>query len=154
MRIVIEDGIKKRYPTETETEILGFFPPYRFLSNFHVHPITMPDGLTYRSTENAYQAYKLLDVEERKAFTNLTCGEAQKMGQKIKMREDWLKVRTEVMMMCLEEKFKNPELMAMLKATAPKYLEETNNWGDKFWGKVDGQGQNMLGQLLMEIRDR
>lgn len=28
-----------------------------------------------------------------------------------------------------------------------------NNWGDKIWGQVNGQGRNLLGQILMEVRE-
>ena len=154
MRIVVEDGFTKRYPTETEDSILGFFPPYRFLSNYHVITITMPDGLTYPSTENAYQAYKLESVEARKPFTTCTAGQAKHMGQDIVLRDNWDKMKVEIMRLCLEAKFKDPDLMEALKSTAPKYLEETNNWSDTFWGVCEGKGQNMLGQLLMEIRDK
>ena len=31
-------------------------------------------------------------------------------------------------------------------------LEEGNNWGDKYWGTVEGEGKNMLGKLLMKVR--
>jgi len=154
VKIVFEDGKTKRLPTVTEDSILGFFPPYRFLSNYHVVDVLMPDGLTYPSTENVYQAYKLLSVEERKPFTTCTPGEAKSMGQKVKLRGDWEHIKVSVMLSCLEVKFQNTELRKLLLETSPKYLEETNNWGDKFWGKVDGQGQNMLGQLLMQIRER
>lgn len=154
MQIVHEHGVKKRLPTVTEKEILGFFGAYRFLSNYHVVDILMPDGLTYPSTENAYQAYKLLDVELRKPFTKYTCGEAKKAGQDIELRSDWEKVKVEIMLSCLEVKFKTAGLMNLLQATAPKYLEETNDWKDTFWGVCEGKGQNMLGQTLMKIRDR
>lgn len=30
---------------------------------------------------------------------------------------------------------------------------EENNWGDKFWGTVNGVGENHLGKILMRIRD-
>lgn len=114
----------------------------------------MPDGLTYPSTENAFQAYKLESVEDRKPFTTYTCGQAKAEGQKVKLRSDWMNVRVDVMRLCLEIKFQDPELKAMLKATAPKYLREDNDWNDKYWGFCDGTGSNMLGQLLMEIRDK
>lgn len=29
---------------------------------------------------------------------------------------------------------------------------EGNTWGDKFWGVCDGEGENHLGKLLMEVR--
>ena len=47
----------------------------------------------------------------------------------------------------------NPDLGTKLKDTYPLYLEETNNWRDEFWGVCNGRGQNMLGKLLMEVRE-
>jgi ribA/ribD-fused uncharacterized protein len=154
MKIIIENGKSKRISTVTEDSILGFFPPYRFLSNYHIIPIKMSDGLIYPSTENAYQAHKLLSIKDREPFVTYTCGEAKSAGGKVNLRTDWEKVKVDIMRSCLEVKFQNDELKAMLKATAPKYLEETNDWRDTYWGKVCGVGQNMLGRLLMEIRDR
>jgi predicted NAD-dependent protein-ADP-ribosyltransferase YbiA (DUF1768 family) len=50
------------------------------------------------------------------------------------------------------QKFSTPEFSKMLLSTGDKYLEETNHWGDTFWGKSGGIGENKLGQILMEIR--
>lgn len=42
----------------------------------------------------------------------------------------------------------------LLMATGNKYLEERNWWGDLYWGRdKEGNGENMLGKLLMEIRE-
>ncbi len=61
------------------------------------------------------------------------------------------------MLYCVLDKFtRNPQLREMLLATGDKYLEETNHWGDKYWG-VDyktGVGFNKLGVILMDVRDR
>jgi hypothetical protein len=49
---------------------------------------------------------------------------------------------------------RNLELRQKLLDTAGKYLEETNNWGDSWWG-VDvkkKQGRNHLGTILMATR--
>ena len=48
----------------------------------------------------------------------------------------------------------NADLAARLVATDHRYLEETNWWGDTYWGFFQGAGQNVLGRLLMETRDR
>ena len=139
MQIVIEDGKTKRYTTETPDGIYGFFPPFhRFLSNFHLCNITMPDGLTYPSTENAFQAQKTLDLVARRAFTTCTPGVAKAMGGALKLRPDWDSERVNIMRICLQEKFKDAHLLELLKATGSKYLREDNNWGDKFWGYCNG----------------
>lgn len=32
-------------------------------------------------------------------------------------------------------------------------LIEGNDWGDTFWGMVDGEGENNLGKILMRVRE-
>lgn len=56
------------------------------------------------------------------------------------------------MKLALEAKFKIPELNKKLIETKNYYIEETNNWHDYYWGVCNGVGQNMLGNMLMEIR--
>ena len=53
----------------------------------------------------------------------------------------------------LKIKYSNEELKQKLLATQNLYLEETNTWGDTFWGVCNGKGYNMLGHLTMAIRD-
>ena len=45
------------------------------------------------------------------------------------------------------------EMARKLLGTGNAHLAEGNNWGDTFWGTVNGEGQNVLGVLLMRIRD-
>ena len=52
----------------------------------------------------------------------------------------------------MRRKFQIPSLRDKLIATGDAYIEETNNWGDEFWGVCHGFGENMLGKILMEIR--
>lgn len=46
----------------------------------------------------------------------------------------------------------NSDLRYRLLRTGDAYLEETNNWGDKFWGVCDGEGENHLGKIIMKVR--
>lgn len=135
----------------SDTKILGFFHEYRFLSNYHVCEI-WDDGLGYSSTEAAYQAAKV-PLEERKIFTKLSPSESKKLGQKIKISEDWNVIKFDVMSRILYKKFtKHEYLKELLLATGDKYLEETNYWNDTIWGTCRGEGENRLGKLLMEVR--
>ena len=52
----------------------------------------------------------------------------------------------------LRQKFSKDPLRLKLLRTAPKKLLEENTWNDDFWGTVNGEGKNMLGKLLMRIR--
>ena len=78
--------------------------------------------------------------------------EARRLGQKLVFREDWEKVKISVMRDLVSQKFQCPVLKAKLLSTGSKLLEETNSWGDTFWGVCNGIGSNHLGLILMEIR--
>jgi predicted NAD-dependent protein-ADP-ribosyltransferase YbiA (DUF1768 family) len=47
----------------------------------------------------------------------------------------------------------DPTLGVSLLATGNRPLIEGNDWGDTFWGQVDGRGENHLGELLLKIRE-
>ena len=76
------------------------------------------------------------------------------MGRKVSLRKDWESVKVNEMRKIVKEKFlQNPDLQKKLIETNSEYLEEGNTWGDRLWGTVDGCGANLLGQILMELRD-
>jgi len=135
--------------------ITSFRDDNHFLSNFYVCPITM-DGLSYTSTENAFQAAKTLKESERTAFTTCTAGQSKRLGRTITLRPDWEDVKVPVMRTLLFQKFAMNPLRDQLLNTGDAILIEGNNWGDQFWGMefVEGQwyGKNYLGALLMEVR--
>ena len=53
----------------------------------------------------------------------------------------------------LRVKFSSPDLKEKLLSTGDRYLVEGNSWGDVYWGVCGGKGINMLGKLLMQIRE-
>lgn len=134
--------------------IYGFNGDYHFLSNFH--PATVEyNGLIYPTTEHAYQASKTLNHSERLIISNLPFPAlAKKAGKRAKMRDDWDSIKVSVMRELLDLKFQHPHLKQQLIDTGDLYLEETNYWRDTFWGVCNGKGNNVLGNLLMELRDR
>lgn len=135
-----------------ENRINGFFGEYRWLSNYHECPV-MFKGLIFKSSEAAYQAAKSLNPTDWLRFSNMEPGESKKEGRKLKLREDWDEVKDEIMRNILFDKFlRNKDLREKLIATDKKQLEETNWWGDTYWGVCDGKGENKLGKTLMEIR--
>jgi ribA/ribD-fused uncharacterized protein len=109
-------------------------------------------GMTFPSTENAYQAVKSLDPIVRQKFVAIRPVEAKRLGMTVKLRSDWESVKEEIMYDLNKAKFRVPYLKELLLATGDKYLEETNNWSDTFWGVCDGKGKNKLGHILMKIR--
>jgi hypothetical protein len=57
------------------------------------------------------------------------------------------------MLELLRQKFYyDRKLYEALLGTGDALLIEGNNWGDTFWGQVNGQGSNMLGTMLMLVR--
>lgn len=139
---------------EQKEIIFGFNGEYRFLSNFYETPITY-EGITYPSVENAYQAAKTINQEERLQFVKISSKEAKSLGRKITIREEWDTVKLQVMWNLIYEKFtRNRKLLSFLILTGDKHIEETNWWGDKFWGVCRGEGENNLGKLLMKLREK
>ena len=134
--------------------IYGFQGQYRFLSNFWPAKVHY-EGMEYNSVEHAYQAAKTLDKETRLRIRDLRKpGEAKHEGNKVEMRADWEEVKVDIMRFLVREKFSmNSKLKEQLLATGDQYLEETNHWGDTFWGVCRGRGRNELGRILMEVRE-
>lgn len=133
--------------------ITSFRNKYFFLSNFYEAPIIF-DNVRYRNNEAAFQAQKCIDPEDRKKFSELDPATAKKMGRKIKLRSDWEDVKVGLMRKIVFAKFtQHPNLTVELLNTKDEELVEGNNWGDKVWGQVNGEGQNLLGKILMEVRD-
>lgn len=137
------------------TEVREFRGEYAFLSNFFPSPV-MYEGRLWLTSEHAYQAAKTIIPDEiEQIFNATTPGKAKRLGQSITICDDWNDIRIDVMSEILEAKFSIPELEEKLLSTGNIKLLEGNAWGDKFWG-VDintGIGQNMLGTLLMQIRE-
>ena len=53
----------------------------------------------------------------------------------------------------LAQKFRLGQPLGLrLIATGDAELVEGNTWGDRYWGVVDGVGENRLGELLMDRR--
>ena len=126
---------------------------YAFLSNFQKCNIEF-EGDVYPTVEHAFQAAKTFDKEERKRILSFASPViAKRIGRKVKLRPDWEYVKCDIMLLLLKKKFEDPELAEKLLATGDAELIEGNNHGDRFWGMVNGEGKNMLGKLLMEVRD-
>ena len=142
---------------------------YNFLSNFYIleNPI-LGIGMTwFYSVENAYLAEKIiyclnLPYEKRKEmvqqFKNFTSGQAKSAGKRLSQRPDfdrtlWQENSIQLMTTLVQYKFRiNPDLMTRLKAIEGEIVED-NNWGDTFWGRCYGVGENHLGRILMKVRD-
>lgn len=138
-----------------------FEEKYRFLSNYFPCEVIY-EGITYPTTEHAYQAAKTLNIEHRQKIAEMpTPGKAKRAGQIVEIREDWNDVKCDVMREILWLKFEQDEFKHKLLDTGDSELVEGNTWHDNIWGVCScgncplhkaGPGTNWLGNLLMEIR--
>ena len=136
-----------------ECPIVSFRESYSFLSNFHPCEIRY-DGMTFFSSEAAFQAQKCRNPADRVNFSSLSATQAKVLGKRIDKRADWFEVSIPIMDEIIRIKFSEPTLKFMLKSTGTCPIIEANTWGDKFWG-IDEKtriGENHLGKILMQVR--
>lgn len=126
---------------------------HAFLSNFF--PVSVEfEGMTFPSVEHAYVAAKTTSIKSREHIQAMRSpGKAKRYGRHLKLRPDWENIKVRVMEELLRDKFSEDPLRRRLLSTRGYRIEEGNWWNDKFWGVCDGEGQNMLGKLLMKIRE-
>lgn len=127
-------------------------------SNFYERNFTI-DGITYKTNEHYFQSKKFSDADmdyAQKVIDAETPKKAKSLGRgnSTNLRPDWNTARVDIMYEGLKAKFtQNEDLRNLLLSTHKKELIE-NNKADAFWGcGRDGKGKNMLGQLLMKLRD-
>lgn len=124
-------------------------PDYTFLMNSYPVDVEF-DGTTYSTLEHAFQAAKTDDAYNRaKIKLTTSARKAKKIGRSVTLRAGWDDERVGVMKELLTAKFKDAELCKLLLATKDAKLVAG---GDPFWGETHGQGENHLGNLLMEVR--
>lgn len=128
----------------------------KWLSNFSPVKIVI-DGIEYPSTEHAYMSAKCANPTWKKVCANetITCGQIKFLGSTVKLVDNWNDIKLGVMTECVNQKFAQQPYRDLLLATGDRFLQEGNNWSDLIWG-VDietGEGQNLLGKLIMEFRE-
>lgn len=131
---------------------MKFRDQYAFLSNMCPCEVVDEYGIKYKCVETAFQAAKTNNVQDRAFISNLNGPSAKKAGRRVKIIPNWDKERLNVMYRLLKQKFSNPELLSKLLYITGEIVED-NTWGDTFWGKCNGEGENHLGIMLMKIRD-
>lgn len=137
-----------------------FDDEYFFLSNFSASPFKDECGDFYPTMEHYFQAQKATDLYDFELVRNAkTPRQAKAYGRQIKLAPDWESIKIDAMRKGLHFKFAIPELRHKLLATDDQYLEEGNFHHDNYWGNCycsrckDIMGRNVLGNLLMEIRE-
>ncbi|MFC7074690.1 NADAR family protein [Halovenus rubra] len=150
----MSDYNRTQWPTE---DVIGPFEnDNEFLSNFYEVSVVY-DGTEFPTSEHAYQAMKARDEEE--LYDEIASAEspnkAKKLGKKPSPPKNWEERKKYIMLEIVTAKFaQNPELRERLLKTGDELLVELNWWDDTYWGADSdtGEGKNMLGRILMEVR--
>ncbi|MGH8792470.1 MAG: GTP cyclohydrolase II [Stackebrandtia sp.] len=130
----------------------NFSGEWEFLSNYYPGVVEF-EGDFYPALEHAYQAAKTTDVAVREQIrATIDPDRSKELGRANNNRPDWDEIKPAVMRQLVRTKFSCPFLGQKLLDTGDAQLIEGNTWGDVFWGVCDGVGENVLGQILMEVR--
>ena len=142
-------------------ERIGFYSrdeKYGWLSNFHRCEM-MVDGRIYPTNEHYYQSRKANSFEVAEwirlapnPYLAMKAGRTIREGKRGELRPHWDDMKLTYMLAGLRLKFENTELRRKLLDTGNAYLYEDSP-NDKYWGLVKGDGENRLGELLMQVRE-
>ena len=130
---------------------------YGYFSNFSPHGFEL-DGKYWPTSEHYYQSKKFAETEIqeeiRQAKTPHDAYKIRKDKSK-KIRQDWEEVKVDIMRKVVLRKFEtHPKIQRILLSTGDEDIVE-NSPTDYFWGcGADGTGKNMLGKILMEVREQ
>ena len=145
--------ITAEYITTVLTAFYGAKGNVKF-GNFYLRKLKY-NGLVFECAESAFQAAKCANPIDRQKFVGLDGDAAFHLGRSVSMRSDWHQVKRSTMKEILTAKFQDFDLRTALAQTGSAYIIEHNErkGRDTFWSDdFDGTGQNVLGQILMEIR--
>jgi diaminohydroxyphosphoribosylaminopyrimidine deaminase/5-amino-6-(5-phosphoribosylamino)uracil reductase len=144
---------------------------YGCFSNFSAHPIQMPSPgggplQEWLSVEHYYQSQKFQGVEDPEAVALIAAiatapspEEAAAIGRRAErerpdlVHPDWEADKPGVMLGALRAKFmEHAGPRRLLLSTSGPLAESSPH--DYYWGRgYDGSGNNMLGRLLVEVRE-
>ena len=133
--------------------------PYGAFSNLFRRAIDFEDEM-FATSEHAYQAGKARKPEVRDWVLSAPSPALVAMAAHGLYYWDiapgWSRTKFDRMRGVLRAKFtQHEDLKEMLLATGDARLVESatvDNEVNRLWGEVNGEGRNMLGQLLMELR--
>ena len=156
------------YPIEQSVFFQSKTDNHWILSNISSCPLEV-EGVPFKSSEHLFQTLKFATSESVLAVYNnyITPKMTAKHYQKLDghRREDWGQILVDVMKFCLQQKYEQcPEFKEELERTKGYHIVElqdakndkestrANAWGVKSKGQ-NYVGPNLMGRLLMELRD-
>lgn len=159
------------YPLDKCIPIRGVKEQWGILGNFAPTPLIVK-GVLFSNSEQLFQMMKFSDKETLLSIyqsKGLPLKLAAKKGEKNGLRrEDWGQIIIDVMKFCLQTKYEQSkefrhvlnetvgfiivEDQTKLKTTRSGKLKDADTWGVVRKGELF-VGSNLLGRLLMELRD-
>jgi ribA/ribD-fused uncharacterized protein len=156
--------VRSAKKTAAERKEITFYraneKPYGVFSNLYRSAVEF-EGKLYPTAEHAYQAGKAAKPEVRDWILSAPSPSLAAMAAHGLYAWDivpnWAQIKFDRMRRVLKAKFtQHPKLAEILLSTGALRLVEAgtvNNAVNRLWGEVNGVGQNMLGIMLMELRD-
>ncbi len=160
----------ENYPIAESIPIRKVKDEWGLFCNFAPTPLVVY-GVTFESSEELFQLMKFKDEDVIRriragiTMSGKTCRQIKmtaKSYEKAYRRSDWRQMILDAMKFCLMLKYEQcPEFRDLLQKSTGKYIVEDQTSMPKknsdAWGvKADGNnyvGPNLLGRLLMELRD-
>ena len=150
------------YPVFECVAIRKVKEPWGIFGNFAPTPIVI-NNVTFKTSELLFQLMKFKDEEPVKSvFSANNPKMTTKHWEKTHRREDWGKMIIDAMKYCLTMKYEQcEEFRQELNRSKGKYIvedqsgfrkKEPDAWGVKLQDE-NYVGPNLLGRLLMELRD-
>lgn len=151
------------YPVSECVAIRKVKEPWGLFGNFATTPIII-NGVTFKTSEQLFQLMKFKEAEPVHDVYNAKNPKmTAKHWEKTHRREDWGRMIVDAMKFCLTQKYEQSEdFRKELELSRGKYIVEDQSsfpkktpdtWGVKQQGSIF-VGPNLLGRLLMELRDK
>lgn len=146
---------RENHRLDTDTRVHCYMDEFYCLGNFTPFRVVF-DGIDYDTSEHAYHAQKFIHPSLREAIRSTrSAHDAFKLADSLResYRPDWYEIRLGVMRDILLAKLDQHEYVRrkLYETDAREIVEDS--WRDSFWGLgPNGDGENMLGKLWMEIR--
>ncbi len=138
-------------------KFLSTIEEWKDFSNLAPYPIEL-EGQIWKSVEHYYQFKKFekTNIEYANKIKNApTPKDAKKLSMKNNnYSKNWDDVKVKILKKAVLKKFKTyPKLKELLLSTGKEKLIEANI-EDSFWGiGENNKGKNMMGKILMEVRE-
>ena len=126
-------------------------------SNFYESPITIW-GMNFKTNEHAYNYRKAMEMERYSSADRIRKADTARGAQLTARREvvsnkHWKDIKMSVMYELLQHKVKQCATFRndLISSRGRPLIEDTTH---EYWGRGrEGNGQNVLGRLLMTLRD-